>query len=431
MLKPELAGAEFRLLDLDIEAARIVAATVERCAAAWNTGASVAPTTDPACALDGADFVVITISTGGLAAMKHDLQIPERYGIYQTVGDSVGPGGWARGLRNIPVFASLAEQISRYCPNAFVLNYTNPMTTLTKTLAVLLNQPVVGLCHGLFENYQQLCKVFNLKSEDELSAQYGGLNHFFWMFDFTVRGKPGYPMLHRKLKKGLRIDDVIRDAYVDEAGHSSKRRLVASELFEEFGALPYLGDRHIAEFFGRYLTGGLKNLDQYGLVRTTYGKRVRMLNNQRKQARLYASGKEEFPRKASRETAADIMAAACTHRDFIDVMNLPNSGQIANLPMGAVVETAGVVNERGFSPVGGITLPPQILNVTLPHVLNQEMIVEAGLAGNWTMAWQALINDPQCAHLSVKRIKAMGAALLEANRDYLPQFFGRRRGNGR
>lgn len=427
ILKPELQAADIRLLDLNLESAEIVAAVGRKYAADWSLPATFLATTDPAQALDGADAVVITISTGGLDAMAHDLHIPEKYGIYATVGDTVGPGGWARGLRNIPVFVDFAQQIAKYAPNAFVLNYTNPMASLTATLYAVSKQPAVGLCHGLFENLRTLMRVFDLESEGEISADYCGVNHFFWMTDFRIKGKPGYPALRAKLRGGKRIDDLVQKAYVDGHGHSSTHRLVASELFEEFGYLPYLGDRHTCEFFSRYLAPDKKRLAEYGIVRTFIEERQRGRVRGRQRAIDIGSGKITIEKKASRETAADIICARVTNRDFIDVMNLPNVGQIPNLPMGAVVETPGMINSIGFRPIACGPMPQCLANLCMPHAVNQMLIVEAGIEGNWEKAYSALVNDPLCSHLTIPKIKKMGRELLEANRKYLPQFFGRKR----
>ena len=428
LLKEEIENADVRLLDIDKEAADIISAIGKRLAKDWKLGGTFTPTTDPDRALDGADFVIITISTGGVDAMEHDIKVPERYGIFQTVADSVGPGGWARGLRNIPVFVTIAKRVQKNCPRAMILNYSNPMSTLTRTLSLATPQPVVGLCHGLFQNYRLLINIFGLKSEEELRASYAGINHFFWILDFSVNGRPGYPLLERKLRGGKKLDDLIRTTYVDPHGHASIRRLIASELYEDFGYLPYFGDRHTSEFFSRYLAPDRERLKTYHLVRTSAADRRRKRAVRRKETIALANGSEKMDRTRSRETACDIMAARWANADFIDVMNLPNVGQISNLPYGAVVETPGLVNMLGFAPVAVGPLPDQLVNVVLPHVMNQEFIVEAGLEGDWDRAYQALINDALCAHLPLPKVKRMGRQLLEANRRYLPQFFARRAG---
>lgn len=427
LAREEFESADFRLLDVDLDAAKLIAAIGRRCARDWSLGATFLPTASPARALDGADVVVITISTGGLDAMKHDLAIPERYGIFHTVGDTVGPGGWARGLRNIPVFMKLARQFSRYCPKAAILNYTNPMSVLTRFLTFATNQSVVGLCHGLFECYAYLMQIFDLDREEDIRARYAGINHFFWILDFSIKGRPGYPALRRKMRGGKTLDDLIKSTVVDEAGYASARRLVASELFDTYGYLPYFGDRHTAEFLPRYLAPTPDRLAPYGLVRTAIAERRAMRRAAKTAARRLAAGKVKVDRTPSRETAADIARAILAGREFIDVMNLPNVGQVSNLPPGAVLETPGIVTASGFSPVACGKMPPALVNLVMPHVANQALIVEAGLAGDWNKAYQALVGDPLCSHLSIPKIKEMGHKLLQAHRQYLPQFFGRRK----
>lgn len=422
---PELQNAELRLYDINLTAAKLLAGLGNKWASDWNKKATFIPTNDEKRAFMGADFILICISTGGLEAMEHDIKIPERYGIFQTVGDTVGPGGWARGLRNIPVFVNIAQAARRYCPRAVILNYTNPMATLTRVLCENTSQPVVGLCHGLFECYEVLKGIFNLKSEEEIKVNFGGVNHFFWILDLKINGKDGYAMLHRRLKD-RNFAELVRKTYTDGAGfHSDK--WVTGELFQEYGYLPYVGDRHICEFFSRYLAPDEKNLRLYRLQRTSIAERRRNKKRQLTKIKKLLSGKELMDPTPSRETAADIMSSISGGGEFIDVLNLPNCGQIPNLPRGTVVETLGVVNSLGFTPLAVGPLPEAILNLVLPHAVNQQWVVEAGCRGDWDTAFKALINDPLCSHLSIPRIKKMGRELLETNRRYLPQFFRKRK----
>jgi alpha-galactosidase len=271
-----------------------------------------------------------------------------------------------------------------------------------------------------------LSEIFKLKSRDEITARYCGINHFFWITDFTVRGKPGYPMLAAKLRGGKRLDDLIRQAYRDTFGHVSHRVLVATELYEEFGYLPYLGDRHIVEFFGRYLTRTRDTLRKYRIHRTTIAEREKWARMARKRVQDWGEGRAPLPMAPSPETAADIMAAQWSNHPYVDVMNLPNQGQINNLPIGAVVETPGVVNATGFSPICMGEMPVQLANMILPHIYCQHLIVEAGIEGDWSKAYQALLADPLCSWMPVPTIKKMGRELLEANKQHLPQFFAKR-----
>src|SRR5689334_22591500 len=207
---PALSDAEFVLLDIDRRASDLTKAFLEQLAKRFGVNATFTSTNKPE-AMRGAGYVVITISTGGFDAMAHDLAIPEKFGIYHTVGDTSGPGGWARLVRNFDVFVKLAGDINRYCPGAVVLNYTNPMTALTDVLARLCKGSVVGLCHGLFENLGLIKKLYKLKGEDEIAVQYGGINHFFWVTQAKAGGRDVLADLTRRLKRES-MTDVIRSA---------------------------------------------------------------------------------------------------------------------------------------------------------------------------------------------------------------------------
>ncbi|NLB45884.1 MAG: hypothetical protein GX821_12090, partial [Clostridiaceae bacterium] len=152
--------------------------------------------------------VLITISTGGLKAMAHDLDIPERYGIYATVGDTAGPGGWSRSIRNIPVFAGFAEDIRKLCPQAFIANYTNPMSTLTATLAHLTDNPVSGFCHAYFEIKDVIQKLFGLDDWSRIAVEIAGMNH-----------RPD----RRAAARSLRGNHGCRGRFWRPAGHGERR----------------------------------------------------------------------------------------------------------------------------------------------------------------------------------------------------------------
>lgn len=422
MLTEGLEATEFRLLDLNRQAAETVAALGRKLAADWGLPTAFVPTTDADAALKGADFVVITISTGGLAAMKADLEVPERYGIFQTVGDTVGPGGWSRALRNISVFVDLGRRIKALAPAAAVLNYTNPLTVLTRTLSRVTDQPVVGLCHGLYENYRVLQAIFGLRSEDEIAVNVAGINHFFWMLDLAIRGRDGYDLLRRRLRRGRHLADLIREAHTEGCGFHRDAD-VCSELYEQFGLLGYCSDRHPCEFLSGYIAPTRERLKRYRLVRTSIADRRAGERLRARRMREWIAGRRPFPRTRSREAAADIIRAIALGRSLVDVMNVPNRGQIANLPMGAVVETLGVTNACGFTPLTAGPLPEPVASLVRRHVVNQELIVDAAMEGDRDKAFAALLNDPVCSHLTVPRIREMGERLLRANRRWLPKTF--------
>ncbi len=418
MRTPEMEGSHIVLLDPNLRAAEEIAAAARAMAASLGVQYTIEITADEAAAFTGADFVLITISTGGLDAMSYDLAIPEKYGIYHTVGDSVGPGGWSRALRNTPVFMHLGQEIARRSPRAVILNYTNPMALLTATLTEVCDLRTVGLCHGVFGTYRVLERLFGVEEKD-LTVNFGGVNHFFWILDFAVKGQPGYPLLADVL--GDRdLDEALALGDTDAAGFHSHHAL-ASELYKEYGYLTYAGDRHTSEFFPGYLTPTPEALDRFHLVRTSIADRREGYVRARQRALDLAAGKAEpFPR--SRETAVDIMMAMSAGKPFVDVVNLPNTGQIENLPSGAVVETLGLVDALGFRPVGVGPLPPILRQMVEPHCHVQMLTLEAAMTGDVSMALEALMMDPLCAHLAPSRVRAMGEELMAATKRWLPQF---------
>ncbi len=418
MQTPEMESSEIVLLDPDLQAAREVAAAAKAIAAHFGKRFRILPTSSEATAFRHADFVIITISTGGLEAMAHDLKIPEKYGIFQTVGDTVGPGGWSRALRNVPVFVHLARQIEKYAPRAVVLNYTNPLAVLTGTISAVSDLRNVGLCHGVFSTYRLLEALLGVE-ESDLAVRFGGVNHFFWVLDFTVKGKPGYPALKRKLA-GRSIDQTLRAGQTDEMGFHS-HHLLLDELYRRTGYLTYAGDRHTCEFVPGYITPTRESLRPYRLVRTSIADRRRRRARARKYTLDLAAGKATPPAR-SRETAVDIMVAITTGKPFVDVVNVPNTGQIENLPLGVVVETLGLVDPLGFRPVTVGPLPAVLEAMVTPHCLVQEMTLQAALTGDRDLALEALSVDPICSHLSGAKIRKMGMELMEATRDWLGQF---------
>ena len=414
---PELEGADVVLLDIDSNAAKEMKSAMDRICSDNNKNFRFIATSNEEKAFTDADFVVITISTGGLDMMQHDIEIPERYGIYQAVGDTSGPGGWSRLLRNVPVFEKMARKIERLAPNAVVMNYTNPMSGLTGAISAVSKLKSVGLCHGVMGTINYLSRIMGVEEKD-LSVRYGGVNHFFWILDFKVKGKDGYPLLRKKLGKStlLKYDMVSKDP----AGFSENSHKVFAEAFEHYGYLTYVADSHTSEFFTAYLTDR-KMVEDFKIKRKTVSGRRESIKKSRQFTLNMASGKEKILSR-SRETAVDIIKALATNTPFIDVVNLPNIGQIDNLPRGAVVETLGVVDGAGFAPISIGRMPEILRGLTEVHCHVQKMTLEAGLTGNEKLALEALMLDPLCAKLAPSQVRKMGLELMAATKGYLPQF---------
>ena len=382
-------------------------------------------------ALKGADFVIVTISVGGMAMMRHDVDIPATFGVLQTVGDTVGPGGIMRGLRNVPVFASLAEQILRYCPDAWVLNYTNPMSTCTWTLAHH-GCKAVGCCHEVFGSLNKIAKLANehLGRKDltrqDVDAVVTGINHCTFFTRARVAGLDGLQLLRDHMAEPGVLDPGTPEALANASVFGSKD-LVAFDLFTRYGAFGAAGDRHLAEFFPGFITDKTHAGNRWGIKLTPIDWRIGAIRDRVKTVRGKVRDKSWLrkPLTWSGEEAAHMIQALAGHGDFVTNVNTLNQGQIPNLPGGSIVETNALLSADRVSPINAGPLPRGLLGALFPHVINHGLIVEAGLTGDCDLALQAFLNDPLVGDRddAVKMFEQM----LKAEADYLPNFFARRK----
>ena len=372
-------------------------------------------------ALHGADFVILTITTGRLESMRPDLEIPAKYGIKQSVGDTTGPGGLSRALRNIPVVAEIGRKVMEICPNALFLNYTNPMTVLTRVLA-MQGVKVVGLCHEWIGVREHLAQLFETQPEN-ITAKIAGVNHLIWVTDLYADGRRVFdelPAITEKILNGeIKVDTEDTSVFADHAK-------VKSTLFQLYGALPAAGDRHIAEFFPHFINESTHWGADYDLRLTSIEDRQGMEMFAKMMIESVLTGETDlkpFMAEVSTEAANKIIRALTCGEKYIGIMNLPNAGQIPNLPYEAVVETYGVIDATGAHAITYGDVPVEIQNILEQHIHQQELTVEAALAGSRELALQVLLNDPLSSRLTIPQAKQMLEELLEANQQYLSQFF--------
>lgn len=424
IITPELVGSEICLHDIDAERMELNFRLAQIFVATTQADFRITQTLSLDEALHGADFIILTITTGGLEAMRHDLEIPARYGVQQSVGDTTGPGGLSRALRNIPVLAAMAEKVNEHCPKAWFLNYTNPMTTLTRTLNMFRAIPnrTIGLCHEWIGVRAKLAEYFHVRPQ-QINATIAGINHLPWALDLNVDRRNAWDDLDELVEMILngRLDPDPDDdsPYAD---HSK----VKAALFKVFGALPVAGDRHVAEFFGNFIKPDTDFKAQYGLALTSVDYRAQEIAYARGLIESAVSGElpvVSFLQEHSNEAASEIMSALVTGGRYTGIMNLPNAGQITNLPREAVVETYGVIESSGERGMAVGNVPAGVRIVLERHIANQEMTIKAALAGDRNQALQVLVNDPLTRGLEIGQCQEMLAELLEANRAYLPLFF--------
>lgn len=421
VLTDELKGSHICLYDIDEKALSLMHCLGKRIIKEAKKDFHLTSTTSLEEALQDANYVILSISTGGLAAMRYDLEIPLKYGIYQSVGDTVGPGGLSRALRSIPVVVNICKKMESLCPNTWLINYTNPMSTLCRAINKTTRVKTIGLCHELLFVLRTLKQMFKAEKELDIQAKVAGINHFTWILQLKVKNKDGFPLLReyieqedKRLKKQIdTLDWESLDPFKDN-------NLLKFELFKIFGYLPAAGDRHIAEFFPYFLTERTHAGKKYGIKLTTIEDRLERVERARSKIQSIIDGKESMKLEHSEEKACDIIAVLTTGEQKIFMMNLPNRGQVTNLPSEVIVETPVLVDGNGIHPISVGELPPGILGLMFKHITNQEMIVEVALTGNKKLALQALVNDPLVRNW--EDAPKILDEILQANADYLPQF---------
>jgi len=377
---------------------------------------AVETTTDLRAALKGADFVVVTITTGGLESMRNDLEIPLKYGIHQAVGDTVGPGGLSRGLRNIPALVEIARTMVSVCPDAWMFNLTNPMTVLCRAVAKASPIKVLGLCHEVDSTRSTLGTMFDV-SADDVDLLVAGINHLPWFLDVRIHGQDGLPQIREYVKSGRPIP--LKPSFEDRSPFQDHWK-VKLALLDVFGYLPGAGDRHVAEFFPYFLTQSTRFGADFDIAMTPIDLRERRTALHRDQIQRWLQDGQTVPMGRSREEFSDLIAALQLGHTVRAVVNMPNRGHIDNLSTEAVVEITATVNGDGVHPVKVGLLPAPILRTIHPHVLNQEMTVEAGLRGDRRLALQALLGDPLVQDFQTA--PRLLDELLRANANWLPQF---------
>ncbi|GAB4337943.1 MAG: alpha-glucosidase/alpha-galactosidase [Candidatus Abyssubacteria bacterium] len=422
LLTPGLAGSHIVLEDISSEPLGAIQRLGEKMLADKESDCTLSSTTSEEEALEGADFVAVTISTGGFDAMQHDLEIPLKYGVNQTVGDTVGPGGLFRGLRSIPVMVGIARNMERLCPDAWLINYTNPMAALCLAVQQETSVKTLGLCHELQGVLAIVRSMLKLADSARMEYEVAGVNHFIWLLNLRIDGMDGFEMLRRWMQNPTPFtvpDQDVKEMFAPSTIDPARLKL---ELFEQLGYLPAAGDRHIAEFFDCYLRDFDEAEKRYGIKPTSIAERRDSWHAAMK-AYVYGMLEGNFPIPAAKssETISDIIAAlAGTISPMVDILNILNEGQIENLPRGVIVETLGKVFSNGTDSLGPITLPGEIREMILPHAENQHLMVKAALEGDRVAAREFLERDPLCRNCS--DLDQMLDELLEAHRKYLPTF---------
>jgi alpha-galactosidase len=421
LLTPALQGSTIALMDIDparlAQARDLVQAIIDH----RGLKAQVEATTDRREAVQGADYVITTFQQGGLDAYAIDIEIPQRYGVEQCVGDTLGPGGVFRALRTIPVLIDLCYDMDDVAPDALLINYVNPMAANCWAVATATGRPHVGLCHSVQGTSEMLAGWIDVPY-DEVVILCAGINHQAWFLDFR-RGKEEdlYPLIWQAIERPevyaqepVRIEMMKYFGYfvTESSGHASEYmpyfRKSAHMVNEDL--VPRFKDQVNHWFdFGR--TGGyLRHC-------------IARFKEAQKEYQELLEGVRDMPDKRTHEYGSYIIEAVETNRPIRINGNVPNWGLIDNLPVGCCVEVPCLVDGNGIQPTSVGSLPTQLAALNRTNVNVQELIVEAALTGDTEAVHHAVMLDPLTAAVcTLPQIRDMVNEMLEAQGRWLPQF---------
>ncbi len=413
-----LRNSELVMFDLNPEPLKLTSQLAYKLKEVSGFGTKITVTSDPEAAFADADFVLVTITTGGLRAMAPDLTIPEKYGITMTVGDTGGPGGLVRALRGVPVFLQMARAMERLCPHAWMLNASNPLCALTRVVNKETSIRALGVCHGVRNRVRFYADFFGCPHE-LCHFVNTGIDHCSWFTELTMDGrKAGDILIEMGIEEWLKLPPDEAKAHPTLGPMEHFR--CGLMLWPLVGAMPAIGDRHLTEFFPWFQRHG--GIEKYGLTRTSIEDRAQGYADGRARMERMISGEDPLPALTS-EKAMDNMAgwmiALCGGMTVEDNLNAPNTGQVPQLPEGAIVETRGILDGTGVHCLTSPLTPP-LEAILRPYVLREEMTVEAALDGSFDKALAVLMLDPLLADLTDAR--PMLEEMIAATQEWLPQF---------
>jgi alpha-galactosidase len=424
-LEKQLSGT-IRLYDIDKDAAKaneIIGNSIKgRKEAVGKWDYVVSNTVEEA--LTGADFVVISILPKTFDEMEVDVHMPERLGIYQSVGDTAGPGGMIRALRTLPIFYEYAKEIERYCPDAWVINYTNPMSLCVKAMYdAFPGIKAFGCCHEVFGTEKILAQIVAEKlglekiDRHEIEVNVMGINHFTWFDYASYKGIDLFPIYREFIKDHFEEGLDERDANWANSCFACKHR-VKMDLFNKYGLIAAAGDRHLAEFMpGDMYLKDPETVRSWGFDLTSVKWRKEDLQNRLAKSGRLVRGEEQINLLPTGEEGILLIKALCGLTRIVSNVNIPNtSRQIPNLPEEAVVETNALFGRDSIRPIYAGEMPENIRELVMPHIENHERILEASKTRDVNLVVESFMNDPvtKGVHASEDDIRKLVTDMMNA-----------------
>jgi alpha-galactosidase len=409
----KLGDTHFALMDIDEKRLAMSGRIAERVIRESGTRATFETTGDRTEALKGADYVVIMILHGGIDVIRQDIDIPMTYGVSQCIGDTLGPGGVFRALRTIPAILDICYDIEALCPDAIVLNYTNPMAMLCWAATEYSDVQLIGLCHSVQGTTKQLAEAAGVPY-DECAYHVAGINHQAWVLQMHHGECDLYPDIFQSCLDGkLREDEPVRSEmcqylryFVTEgSGHNSEY-------------LPWFRKRK--DLLEKWAPEGSTWKGEHGFIKKLYGEDR---TNWDEQCEKVINDPEPIKFEKSLEYGSAIINGCEGGAVFRFNGNVPNLGLITNLPDGCCVEVPCFADVSGIHPTHVGDLPPHLAAVNRSNIAVQELTVEAATSGDREAAFHAIALDPLTAAVcSLEEIQAMVNEMFEAEAQWLPQF---------
>jgi len=411
MQVPEIGGGEFRLVDTDAERLKLSADVIRRVAELVGGGRwTLCATTERRTALPGAHYVINCIEVSGVDTVRLDNDIPLKYGVSQCIGDTIGPGGLMKALRTVPVWLDVLRDCEELCPDAWVLNYTNPMNIMCLAAQRTSRMTVVGLCHSVQGSSRQLAEYTGVPYA-ELEWRCGGINHMSWFTTLRHHGRDLYPDLCRRVQESPELweKDPVR---FDVLLHFGAFVTESSGHFSEY--VPYYRKR--PDLRSRYCRAGYLGGDSF--YADNWPRWRQQCDDWR---RRVLAGNEQIPTARTAEYASYIIAARETNVPFVFHGNVANRGLIDNLPPDGCVEVACVADRLGIHPLRFGPLPPQLAALCRSNMAFFDLAATAAIERSREAAIHALLLDPLTAAVCCPaEIRQMAEELLAAEAPWLP-----------
>jgi alpha-galactosidase len=410
---PELSGATISLHDIDAERLRTSEVVARRVATTLEARPTIEATADRRRALDGADYVIAMFQIGGYRpSTVIDFDIPKRYGLRQTIADTLGIGGIMRGLRTVPVLLDVCRDMEAVCPDALLLNYVNPMAINCWALSRATHIRTIGLCHSVQGTAEQLARDIGLPVAD-INYLCAGINHMAFYLRFERRTADGvedlYPLIRRVVTEG-RVPDWNRTRY---------------DLFARFGYFVTESSEHLSEYVPWYIKRDRPDLiERYNIPLDEYITRCEsQIDAWEAIRRLLEDDSVALAVERTHEYGAYIIHSLETGQPRVVYGNVANDHLIDNLPQGACVEVPCLVDRNGIQPTRIGALPPQLAALMMTNVNVQSLTVEAALTGRREHIYHAALLDPHtAAELDPEQIYALVDELIAAHGDWLPPY---------